>query len=146
MSNEKQYNGFIIAGLIGTMIFGLHLGNSIFTVFFADRNIWWTPSRLALPLSESEDVFQLLISKHSLQDHLKSGTLHVIGAEGVSYQVVAKDISVRLNNWQRIQVQTLEGALFSAFFFGVSVTLLLVGFVNRRRDKRAGRQNAPPSA
>jgi hypothetical protein len=146
MSNNKQYNGFMIAGLIGTIVFGVHLSTSLFSFFFADRNIWWTPSRLALPLSETEDVFQLLITTKPLKDHLEAGTLHIIGPEGGQYKVVDKDITVRLNNWQRIQIQTLEGAVFSAFFFGVCTTLLIIGYANRRKELRAGQGTAAPPA
>ncbi len=136
MGNNKQHRGLIIAGLLGTIIFGIHLSTSLFSTFFADTNIWWTPSRLALPLSETKDVFELSIAGKPLEQHLSEGTLIALDGSGGQYMVLARDISVRLNNWRKIQIQTLEGAVFSAFFFGVCLTLLLTGLYCRPGTKQ----------
>jgi len=132
MGNNKQYRGLIIAGLLGTIIFGIHLSTSLFSTFFADKSIWWTPSRLALPLSETKEVFELSIAGKPLDQHLSEGSLLAVDDSGGQDLVVAKDISVRLNNWRKIQIQTLEGAVFSAFFFGVGLTMLLAGLYCKR--------------
>ena len=43
--------------------------------------------------------------------------------------IKAKDISFRVNNWNKTKITLLQHAVLSAFFFGASVMSLIVGIV-----------------
>ena len=49
--------------------------------------------------------------------------------EGVTHPLVAKDITVRLNNWNKRKAELLTHTTVSGFLFGVAVALLAIGLI-----------------
>ena len=60
-------------------------------------------------------------------------------AGGKPYQVAPDDVTVRLNNWHKIQASLFHSAIPSAFLLGASITCLAVGLVQWRRRRKESR-------
>jgi len=90
-------------------------------------DMWWTPRSMALPLSETRNNFELLVSGDLLQDHLARGSLSAIDSQGERYRLASEDVEVRLNNWQKVKSSMLHSAVLSAFMLGFSLLSLIVG-------------------
>jgi len=63
---------------------------------------------MQLPIEDSKGKFELFISGKPLQKHLADGSLFVLDSKGEQYRVVSKDVTIRLNNWNKIKSSILE--------------------------------------
>jgi len=132
----RKINAYLLIGLIGVFTIGSQLFTHVYRAFWAEQNIWWTPARLSLTAEETVDRFQMTIGGKALRKHLADGTLFGVGQNGGQYRVVSKDVGVRLNNWDRVKGTLLTGALPSVFGFGVSLSFLIVGWVDWVKKKK----------
>ncbi|MBN2467304.1 MAG: hypothetical protein JXD19_04060 [Deltaproteobacteria bacterium] len=135
---RKKINALLLIGIIGSVVCGSHFAVTYGRALWGPSDIWWTPISMALPLDETTQEFNILVSNELLQDHLKRRSLTATDLEGKSYQVVSDDIEVRLNNWHKVKASFLHSAVFAAFMLGVSITCLILGAVQvlTRRDGR----------
>ncbi|MCI5121774.1 MAG: hypothetical protein D3908_11400 [Candidatus Electrothrix sp. AUS4] len=125
----RSINPLLFIGLIGTVTVGSSLAADLMQVFYGEQGIYWTHKDMPLSLHETGNNFQVLIGGKSLQDHLKGKTFFAADEELVPYPVVAKDVTVRVNNWPSVKARILTKTTLTAFAFGVNLTLMLVGLV-----------------
>ncbi len=96
---------------------------------------------MKVPVEQTKDNFELYIAGRLIQKHLSDGTLLGVDNDGKQYPIVAKDVTVRLNNWDKIKAKILGHTTVSGFGFGIALTLLVVGliqFFSRRKNSPAG--------
>jgi hypothetical protein len=131
----RRINAWLLIGIIGTAVFGsqfaVHYGRAV----WGRSDIWWTPFSMALPLGQTEKTFQILFRDKPLASHLDRSALVLYSADGSKIVLKPDDVAVRLNNWHRIRSQFFHLAVFTAFAFGISLALLLVGVIGFRADR-----------
>ena len=132
---KKQINALIVIGIIGTAIFGANFAAKYAQANWGNKDIWWTPMSMALPLNETKQEFELYIKDDLLQRHLNAGTLSVVDKTGKISMLASDDIKIRLNNWNKIKSSMLNSAAISAFSLGISLALLIFGVVQFVADK-----------
>jgi len=132
---KKQINALIVIGIIGTAIFGANFAAKYAQANWGNKDIWWTPMSMALPLNETKQEFELYIKDALLQRHLNAGTLSVVDKTGKISMLASDDIKIRLNNWNKIKSSMLNSAAISAFSLGISLALLIFGVVQFVADK-----------
>jgi hypothetical protein len=128
MKNFRN-NSLLWMGLMGSLIFGTTFFDNVYQAFRGDQTIWWTPQAMRLPIEETKDNFDLYIGGVSLQKHLSDKTLFSVDRNGKQYPVVSKDVTVRLNNWDKTQSSILTITTMSGFTLGVSIALLVIGVI-----------------
>ena len=116
-------------GLTGSLIFGTTFFDNVYQAFRGDQTIWWTPQTMRLPIEETKNNFEIYIGGTSLQKHFSDKTLFSVDKNGKQYPVVSKDITVRLNNWDKTQSSILTITTMSGFTLGVSIALLVIGVI-----------------
>lgn len=126
---KQNINPLVLIGMIGIFAVGSNFGVQLYRAFAGNRDIWWTPKIMALPLEETGDEFQLFISGKTIQDHLGNDGIFAVDNNGQRYRVAPKDISVRLNNWDKVKASILAQAVLSGVFFGAVIATLLIGLV-----------------
>lgn len=126
---NRQINSLLWIGLTGTIIIGTSFFIDLYRVFWGDRTIWWTHQAMRLSVEQTKDNFELYIAGRLLQKHLSNGTLLAIYKNGKQYPIVAKDVTVRLNNWDKTKAIILGHTTMSGFGFGVALTLLVIGLI-----------------
>lgn len=129
---SKSVSPLLWIGLTGCLVFGSSLVSDVYRAYWGDRSIWWTPRHLSLTLDESRGAFELFVADRLLQEHLAKGTLQGLDTDGRAYPIAPEAVEVRLNNWHEVQAGILGGTLLSGFGLGVSLTLLIVGWVLKR--------------
>ena len=123
---KRQTNSLLWIGLTGTIIIGTIFFADLYRVFQGDRTIWWTHQAARLPVEQTKDNFELYIAGKLLQKHLSDGTLLGVDNDGRQYLIVAKDVTARLNNWDKIKATIFGHTTMSGFGFGVALTLLVI--------------------
>jgi hypothetical protein len=126
---NKRINPFLLIGLIGTLTIGTSFITNVYRAFWGENGIWWTPQAMRLPIDETKDNFELYIGAEPLRKHLSEGTLFLADENGEQHRIVSGDVSVRLNNWDKVKASILTNATISGFAFGVAVALLMVGLI-----------------
>lgn len=142
MKNWRN-NPLLWIGFIGMMTLGTRLAVDMVQTLRGDPGCWWTHQQMRLPVEETANVFQLYVGDKALQKHLDDGTLFATDAKGEHFRIVSKDVSVRMNNWQKQKAFTLQWALFSAFGSGVSATLFLIGLFQSLAYSRTQKTGTP---
>ena len=127
--NTKSINPLLLIGFIGFFTIGSSFFVHTYNAFWGNKDIHWTHQSMRLPLEETKNDFQVYISEKLLQKHLTEHTLYAIDNNGVQYPVVSEDVSVRLNNWNKVRLRSLTFAIFSGFSFGITLTLLITGLI-----------------
>ncbi|MCI5190105.1 MAG: hypothetical protein D3905_10020 [Candidatus Electrothrix sp. AS4_5] len=125
----KYINPLLLIGMIGVFTTGSSLTADLMQVFYGEHNIYWTHKDSPLPLEKTGNDLQVFIGEKRLQDHLNGKTFFAADGELVPYPVLAKDVTVRVNNWPSVKAQILNKTIFTSFAFGVNLTLLIVGLV-----------------
>lgn len=133
---NKRINALLLIGLIGTLTIGTSFVVDVYRAFWGENRIWWTPQALRLPIEETRNHFELYIAGESLRKHLSEGTLFSVDEKGEQYRIVSKDISVRLNNWDKVKASILTNTTMSGFGFGVAITLLVIGLIQVLAKKK----------
>jgi hypothetical protein len=132
----KSINPLIIIGLIGFFTLGSSFFVDIYRAFYGKNDIYWTHQEMKLTIESTKNDFQLFIAGKLLQDHLSDKTIYAIDKNGSQYPVVAEDINIRLNNWNKVKSKILTKAIFTGFAFGITLTLLIIGLVQVFVQKR----------
>jgi hypothetical protein len=136
---DRKINSLVWVGLLGTFIIGSSLFTDVYRAFRAEQNIWWTPQTMRLTPEETRDHIELYIGGKLLQKHLSDGTLFSVDKNGEQYRLVSKDVSARMNNWNKMKASLLANTTASGFLFGVSLTLLITGLIQVFQKKNASR-------
>lgn len=110
-----------------------------YRAYWGNRDIWWTPYAMRLQIKETKDNFELYIGDLPLQKHLSEGTLFSVDKQGKQYHVAPKDITVRLNNWEKIRASLLSHTTLTGFAFGVALTLLVTGLIQFFQQRKSSR-------
>lgn len=126
---SRRINPLLWIGLIGTLTIGTSYITDVYRAFWGDQSIWWTPQVMRLPVEDTRDNFELYIGGEPLRKHLSNSTLFAVDKNGKQYPIVSKDITVRLNNWDKIKASILRHTTMSGFAFGVAITLLVIGLI-----------------
>jgi hypothetical protein len=138
--NKKGINPLLLIGIIGIFTIGSNFIVQLYRAFGENRYIWWTARTMPLRIDETRDSFKVSINGKAMERHLSEGTILALDENGNYKPIVSGDVSVRLNNWNRVRVSILINALFTGIFFGASITLFIIGLVqvlNKRNDKMA---------
>ncbi len=142
MMTKSKINPLVLIGLVGILTIGTNFAVQLYRACRGNQDIWWTPRTMQLPLKETRDNFRLFISGKPLDQHLEEQTLYALDQEGKKYRIVTQDISVRVNNWNKVRASILSNALVSSVAFGVVLTLLVTGLVQvwgqKRRVQKTG--------
>jgi hypothetical protein len=133
---KKKINALLIIGIIGTSVFGAHFGVQYGRAVWGNRDIWWTPMSMALPLEDTSRNFRLFIGGEPLLEHVERGTLTAVDANGQTYSVSSDDIRVRLNNWPEVKADFLHSAIFSGILLGISLSCLILGLAELIRSRK----------
>ncbi len=134
---KSKINALFIIGIIGISVFGSHFGVQYGRAVWGNKDIWWTPMSMALPIEETVQDFQIFIGGNLLQEHLEQRSLTVRDANSRTYQVVSEDIKVRLNNWHEVKTDFLHSAVFSGILLGISLACLILGLAEFIRNRRS---------
>jgi hypothetical protein len=121
---------------MGTFLFGTSYMTDVYRAFWGKQNIWWTHQSMRLSVDETRKNFELYIGEKSLQEHLSGGTLFAADKNGGRHPIVSEDISVRLNNWDKVQASILTYTTVSGIFLGISIALLVIGLIRVFSPKR----------
>jgi hypothetical protein len=132
----KRINTLLWIGIFGTLVVSTGLFTDIHRAFSGDQGIWWTHQSMKLPIEETKGNFELFIGGDPLWKHLAQGTLISVDKDGKQYSVVAQDVTVRLNNWEKVRASILERTTVSGFAFGVAITLLVIGLIQFFQQKK----------
>ena len=124
---NKKFNAFLWIGLLGALTVGTGFITDIWRVSRGDTGIWWTHKDRGLSLEETKNNFEVYICGKRLQEHLSEEALLVAGNNGEQHRIVAGDISVRMNNWEKTRTSVLAKTSISGFVFGIAIALLLIG-------------------
>lgn len=134
--NKPKINPLFFIGLVGALTIGSHFTVQVYRAYWGNRDMWWTPPTMQLPIEDTDDCFELFISGKSLQNHLADEGLFALDNQGELYGVVSKDLGVRVNNWHEVRSSILTDALVSGVAFGVIATMLATGVVQMVREKK----------
>ena len=124
---KKKWNPFLLIGMIGIFTCGSPFAVKYSQVPWGNRDIWWTPMTMALPLEETKNDFAIYLNGESLHRHIARGTLTVSTDAGESSQVASGGIQVRINNWYKIKASLLHGSVFFALVLGSCATFFGIG-------------------
>lgn len=87
----------------------------------------WTPAHLALPLSSTSDRFEVLVKGAPLASSLEAQKL-LVGLEGGGAETLSKsDLTVRVNDQDRIRLSRMPLMLGLAGLAGGAFVLLVIG-------------------
>ena len=138
---KTKWNPLLLIGMIGIFTIGSKFAAKYIQAVWGDKNIWWTPVQMALPINETKDDFAIFLSGKPLQHHIDQGTLTAMDKSGKPYQVVTADIKARINKWNETKASLLHWAIYFALGLGSCVTLFGIGMAQwlsqRRQDNRA---------
>lgn len=126
---NRRISVLLLMGIIGSLLTGASLLTDMHLAFWGDHTIWWTHQSMKLPIEETKEDFELYIGGEPLWKHLSNVTLFSVGKNGKQYPVVSKDVTVRLNNWERVRASVLKRTTIIGFFFGVTITLVAIGLI-----------------
>lgn len=93
-------------------------------------DIWWTPTTMAVPLSESAKRVEVLVRGRALRPLVDGGHLR-IATDSAAPVISAGDITFRFNNWDRVRAQRIPVLLVYAAVFGALVTMLIILLTGR---------------
>ncbi|MBW2097634.1 MAG: hypothetical protein JRG77_02260 [Deltaproteobacteria bacterium] len=127
--NKPKINPLVLIGLIGMLTIGTNFSTQLYRAFWGNQDIWWTVRTMQLPIEDSKNNFKLFISGKLLQKHLADGSLFALDRNGEQYRVVSKDVTIRLNNWNKVKSSILTNALISGVLFGIVITVLVIGLI-----------------
>ncbi len=133
-------NPLLLIGIIGIFTIGSSFIVQLYRAFGENRDIWWTAKTMPLRIHETRDSFKLSINGKTIESHLSEGTLLVLDENGKYKPIGSADVSVRLNNWNKVRVSILINALIAGIFFGASIAFFIAGLfqvLNKRNDKIA---------
>lgn len=126
-------------GIMGTLLIGSSFITDVSRAFWGNDRIWWTHEVMKLPIEETVDRLELSIRGKPLLKHLADGTLLVVDTNGRHSPVASTDITVRLNNWDKIRASILAQTTWSGLGLGISLALLGIGLIQSFRQRRQSR-------
>jgi hypothetical protein len=126
---KPKINPLVFIGLIGMFTIGTNFTVQLYRAFWGNQDIWWTARTMQLPIENSKNNFELFISGKSLQKHLSDGSLFALNNNGEQYRVVPNDLTIRLNNWNKVKSSILTNTIISGVIFGIVITVLVIGLI-----------------
>lgn len=133
---KRKINELLVIGLTATIFFGSFFAGEYLQITRGNKDIWWTPMSMALPLDQSRTEFELFIQKEMLQKHIEKGALLIVGDNGKSVKVKTGDVKVRLNNWHKVKTEKMQYAILTVFFLGASIAVLIIGLIQFVKTKK----------
>jgi hypothetical protein len=117
------WSGLIVA-------FTLLVALPLYTALSTRRDIWWTPSTMLVPLTESRDRVEIYVRGKPLGAVLEAGQLRITDEAGGSV-LATSEVGLRFNNWDRVRAQRLPGLLGYAAVCGALALLFLLVVTGR---------------
>lgn len=133
---NKRINTLLWIGVFGTLVLGPSLLTDLYQAFWGDRTIWWTHQSMKLPIEKTRNHFELYIRGEPFRKHLVHGTLFSVDKNGKQHPVLSQEVTVRLNNVDKVRASILERTTLSAFALGIAATLLVIGLIQVFQDRK----------
>ena len=135
---QTRFNALFLIGIFGTFTVGTTFAINVYRAFWGNQNIYWTARTMPLTIGETKNSFELFINKKSIHDHLSDGALRAVLENGDQRSLVSSDITVRINNWDKVKSSILAQSLIPSILFGASCTMLIIGIIQifLRKPKR----------
>ena len=124
---KNRWNPFLLIGMIGIFTCGSQFAAKYSQAVWGNRDIWWTPISMALPLEETKNEFAIYLNGETLQRHIAQGTLSATTDAGQSSRLESGGIKVRINNWYKIKASLLHGSVYFALALGSCATFFGIG-------------------
>ena len=124
---KNTWKPFLLIGMIGIFTCGSQFAAKYIQAIWGNRDIWWTPIQMALPVDDTKNDFAIYLSGEPLQKHIDRGTLSVTDNSGKSYRVATGAVKVRINNWYKTKASLLHWAIYFALALGSCVTFFGIG-------------------
>lgn len=125
----------LIMGLIGFCVFGSQLTVALYKTYGQSKDIWWTPVSLPVSYTNARNQVLVYLSGNTLKALAEENRIMLRNKDNELVKVNTDMIQFRLNNWDRVKSRYLQTALISAFFFGVSITCLAIGWILMRVER-----------
>lgn len=109
---------------------GLFLTLSLFRLYnLWDQppGIWWTPQHLAVRLETVGDRLEIFVGSTPLQKAISEGRVSLGGKESSGLPVAESDVTVRLNNYDRVRASRVPAFIGFGAGAGAAAVLLLFG-------------------
>ena len=106
-------------------------------------DIWWTPYAKLVPLAQSKDRVEIYARGKALTVLLEAGQLQLAGESGSS-PLVAGDIGLRFNNWERLRAERLPFLLLYAAACGFIACIFLLALTGRIAYRGEKAQSTSP--
>ena len=103
---------------------------SLFSELTRRSDMWWTPRTMLVPLGEAKDRVEIYARGQLLDGLIQAGQLRIAGDSGSSV-LQARDIGLRLNNWDRVRGDRLLRLLIYAAMCGVTAVIFLLILTDR---------------
>ena len=129
-------NPLLLVGFLGTMVFGSHFAANAARAFWGDRDIWWTPRSLRLPLDRTENEFALYVGEKPFAELLAGGLLRVVDENDEIRVLHPDNVRVGINNWHKTRASFLAHSTISGVAFGAFLALLGVGLAGLRTQRK----------
>lgn len=98
----------------------------LYRFFHQSEDIWWTPAALMVPLDQGEDRVRIYARGAPLRALLEAGQIRMTVGSTTTV-LTAGDVSLRLNNWDRIRAARIPLLLAYAAMVGVLGGFIVVG-------------------
>lgn len=109
-------------------VFLLTAGAQLYRFYHERNDIWWTPSRMLVPLADTHDRIAIYVRNTELDDLVAAGQLRLF-RDSVGSAVTAADIGLRFNNWDRVRAERISTLLIFGVSVGAAGALVLVGLI-----------------
>ena len=131
MPRDHSRTYLLLFGGIFLLMSGLYLLR-----FFAQpSDIWWKQKGLSVPLADAADRVEVYVRAMPLLEQVRAGRIQLVTDVGLT-PVVASDVRMRFNNWDRVRAQSLPGVLVAAVCAGASGVFLLSGVLGWSPNRR----------
>lgn len=127
--------GFLIFGIIISSIFVSQFISDMMMVYRGNKNIFWTHREMMLSLDQAQKQCEVYLLRELMSCYIDEGVLYLKDGQGNYQKVISQDIGIRLNNWRKHKNLLLQKTVFSAFFSGVGLCLLLIGLYQQFKNK-----------
>ncbi|MDD5092065.1 MAG: hypothetical protein PHQ23_14255 [Candidatus Wallbacteria bacterium] len=136
-SAKKSLNPMVFIGLLTLLIWGGDLLSIVLS--FSQKDIWWTPPKLAPSYQESRSRVQVYLKGEKLEAVLSSGSLSLAGKSGQWETVKPEDFRIRFNNWESRRASLFKHLSILTPFLTAGFFFLILGlFFEVRRKQKSG--------
>ncbi len=115
--------------LTTTLFIGTSFAVDMYQIVRGNHDIWWTHRDMRLPLAQTRNEVEIYVAGKQLEQHLSTGSLLRMETNGRQRRITASDVSVRLNNWNRVKASLLMKTTLTGIGLGAALAMLAIGLV-----------------